>query len=231
MKQSSLVLSLIVASAFALSPARADDYSPFNGLYVGLHGGYDWQDTGGVFDNQGGATNLSSLNLDGPIIGGQLGYNYMINSFVVGIEADATASVNSSDSVVNNAGLPVYEQLSAEIGYLASVRGRLGFVMNDVMIFATGGIGFGEFKFTENAPATPFLGSLRFQESGAVYGGGLEWNLMQGVSLRGEYLHYDVGTTQLLPSHPVLPNADPGDSIKFRDIDVVRAAINVSLNP
>jgi outer membrane immunogenic protein len=229
LKQSSLVLSLIVASAFALSPASADDYSPFNGVYVGVHGGYSWQDTSGVFDNQGDATNLSGISLDSPLIGGQLGYNYMMNSFVVGIEADASAAVGSSDTIVNDPTLAAYEQLTAEIGYLASVRGRLGFVVSDVMFYATGGIGFGEFKFTENAPAVPYLGTMRFKERGAVYGGGIEWNLMQGVSLRGEYLHYDLGGTHLLPTS--LPDVDPGDSIKFHDIDVVRAAINVSLNP
>jgi outer membrane immunogenic protein len=222
-------LSLIVASAFALSPAHADDYSPFNGLYVGVHGGYAWQDTSGVFDNLGNSTNLSGISLDSPIVGGQLGYNYMVNSIVVGIEADATASVSSSDTIVNDATLTTYEQLTAELSYLASIRGRLGFVVSDVMFYATGGIGFGEFNFTENAPAVSYLGTMRFKESGAVYGGGIEWNLMQGVSLRGEYLHYDLGKTQLLPTS--MPDVDPGDSIKFHDIDVVRAAVNVSLNP
>lgn len=229
MKQSSLVLSLIVASAFALSPARADDYSPFNGLYVGVHGGYVWQDTSGVFDNLGDATNLSGFDLDSPLVGGQIGYNYLINSFVVGIEGDASAAIGSSDTLVNDATLATYEQLSAELSYLASIRGRLGFVISDFMIYGTGGIGFGEFKFSENAPSVPFLGNIRFKESGAVYGGGVEWNLMQGVSLRGEYLHYDIGRTKLLPAS--LPDADPGDSIKFHDVDVVRAAVNVSLNP
>jgi len=229
LKQSSLVLSLLVASAFTLAPAHAGDYSPFDGLYVGLHGGYAWQDTSGVFNNQGGATNLAGINVDGPIVGGQLGYNYLVNSFVVGIEGDASAVVSSSDSVINNSSLTTYEQLSGETSYLASIRGRLGFVVQDVMIFATGGIGFAQFKFNENAPASPFLGTLRYQESGGVYGGGLEWNLMQGVSVRGEYLRYDVGTTQLIPT--TFPAANAGDSIKFHDIDVVRAAVNVSLNP
>jgi outer membrane immunogenic protein len=222
-------LWLIVASASALAPARADEYSPFDGLYVGIHGGYAWQDTGGVFDNLGDATNLSGLNLDSPIVGGQIGYNYHINSFLVGIEGDATASTTSSGTLINDATLATYEQLTAELSYLASIRGRLGVVFGDWLIFATGGIAFGEFKFTENAPAVPFLGSLRFQETGAVYGGGLEWNLIQGVSVRGEYLRYDLGTTKLIPGS--FPDADPGDSIKFHDIDVVRAAVNVSLNP
>jgi len=182
-----------------------------------------------VFDNLGGATNLSGLNLDSAIVGGQIGYNWLINSFLVGIEGDATASATSSSTVVNDATTANYEQLTAELGYLASIRGRLGVAFDDWLIFATGGIAFGEFKFTENAPAVPFLGSQRFQETGAVYGGGLEWNFMQGVSVRAEYLHYDLGTTQLIPA--TFPDADPGDSIKFHDIDVVRAAVNVSLNP
>lgn len=229
MKQSSLVLSLCAAAALSVAPAGADETnSPFKGLYVGLHLGYSWQDVAGTFDNLGTATNLSGIDLDSAIIGGQLGYNIKTGMVVVGIEGDATAHTDSSDSVINNTP-PIYQQLTGDVAYLASVRGRLGVVVDEVMYFATVGIGFTEFKFTENAPATPFLGSLRLQESGVVYGGGVEWKIIEGVTLRGEYLHYDVGGITYIPAG--FPAADPGDYIKYNDIDVARAAVNISLEP
>jgi outer membrane immunogenic protein len=213
----------------ALTPARAEETnSPFDGLYVGLHAGYSWQDTAGSFASLTTRTDLSGISLDSPIIGGQLGYNIKTGMVVVGIEGDATAHIDSSDSVINNAPL-VYQQLTGDVAYLASIRGRLGVVVDEVMYFATVGIGFAEFKFTENAPATPFMGSLRLQESGVVYGGGVEFKIIEGVTLRGEYLHYDVGGITYIPAD--FPAADPGDYIKYNDIDVARAAVNISLEP
>jgi outer membrane immunogenic protein len=102
-------------------------------------------------------------------------------------------------------------------------------VIDQWMLFATIGGALAEFKFTENAPATPFMGSLRLQESGLVYGGGVEWKVIEGVTLRGEYLHYDVGGITYIPTG--FTNADAGDYIKFNDIDVARAAVNISLEP
>jgi outer membrane immunogenic protein len=222
-------LSLCAAAALSVAPARAEEAnSPFDGLYVGLHVGYSWQDVGGEFDNLGTGTNLSRIDLDGAIIGGQLGYNIKTGMVVVGIEGDATAHMETSDSVVNDTP-PVYEQLTGDVAYLASLRGRLGLVVDQVMYFATVGVGFTEFKFSENAPATPFMGSLRLQESGLVYGGGVEWQVIEGVTVRGEYLHYDVGGITYIPTG--FPAADPGDYIKYNDIDVARATVNISLEP
>jgi outer membrane immunogenic protein len=227
LKQSAFVVSLLAAAAVvATAPANAQDPKPFQGLYFGLHGGYAWQDVGGAFDNLGSKTNLSAIDLDSGVLGAQLGYNMRVGQFMWGIEADASTDVGSSGSVTNP-DPPVYQLLNAETAYLASVRGRLGYVMNDVLAYATLGIGAAEFKFTENAPATPFMGSMRLQETGVVYGGGVEWQIAYGVSVRAEYLHYDVGGIAYIPAS--FPASDNGDYVKFNDIDVVRAAVNVRL--
>ncbi len=227
MKQSVFAYSLLAAVVGITAPASAQDLKSFQGLYVGLHGGYAWQGMSGAFDNLGSDTNLSAIDLDRAILGGQLGYNMRVGKFMWGVEADATADVGSSGSVINP-NPPVYEQLSAQAAYLASVRGRLGYVvMDDVLAYGTVGIGFAEFKFSENSPATPFMGSMRLQESGIVYGGGLEWQIAYGVSVRAEYLHYDVGGIAYIPAS--FPNSDSGDYVKFHDVNVARAGINISL--
>ena len=226
MKQSTFAFSLLVAVTVTIAPAFAQSPKPFQGLYAGLHGGYAWQGVNGAFDNLGSHTMLSSMDMDSAILGGQLGYNVQLGQFMWGIEADATADVGSSGSAINP-NPPVYEQLSADVAYLASVRGRLGYVMDDVLLYGTLGIGFTEFKFSENSPATPFMGSMRLQETGIVYGGGAEWRIAYGVSIRAEYLHYDVGGIAYIPAS--FPNSDSGDYVKFHDIDVARAGINISL--
>jgi outer membrane immunogenic protein len=223
-KRLCLVASLLAAAAFGSTAAVAQDRWPFNGLYVGLHGGYSWQDAKGVFDNAGFATSLSGLDLNGGLIGAQLGYNVQYNWWMVGIEGDASAHANDN-SVLAPSGI----LLNSDDSYLASIRGRIGVVFYDWLLFGTAGVGFSEEKFRESTPGMLFSGTLRQKESGAVYGGGVEWAFVRGVTIRAEYLHYDVGSTTAIPTS--FPSADTGDYVTFSDIDVARAALNISLNP
>jgi len=209
------------------APAHADEIKPFQGLYVGLHGGYAWQNISGVFDNTGNATSLAPLENDGAIVGAQLGYNVQYNWFMMGVEADASALTGSPNVVTNNPQLAAYANLSGDASYLTSIRGRVGFVVQDVLFYGTAGVAFSRFTFEENAPGVPFFNELRLTDTSAVYGGGLEWKLAYGVSVRGEYLHYDTGSASYIPS--TFLYADSGDVVNFHDIDVARAGLNISL--
>jgi outer membrane immunogenic protein len=225
LKQSALAFSLLAAAVVTIAPAHADEPKPFQGLYFGLHGGYAWQDVSGVFDNMTTPTSLAPLDNDGAIVGAQLGYNLQYDWFMMGVEADASALVGGSNSVTDDPGLN-YAVLSADSSYLASIRGRLGFVVQDVLLYGTAGVAFSRFKFEENAPG-PVNNALRFTETAGVYGGGVEWKLAYGVSVRGEYLHYDFGRSSSIPMN--FFNAAPGDVVRFHDIDVARAGLNISL--
>jgi outer membrane immunogenic protein len=223
-RKSCLVLSLLAAAALGITAAHADERRPFNGLFFGLHGGYSWQDAQGVFDNIDNPTNLTGLNLNGGIIGAQLSYNVQTGWFLFGVEGDATAHLEDN-TVVSPTGI----QLSSDSGYLASVRGRLGVVLNNWLLFGSAGVGFADTSFNEITPNQTFVGKINRRETGLVYGGGVEWAFIEGVTLRGEYLHYDVGGTAAIPTSFV--GADPGDYVRFSDVDVARAALNISLNP
>jgi outer membrane immunogenic protein len=209
----------------SIAPAHAQERDNFDGLYMGLHAGYAWQDVDGVFDNAGSPTSLGGIDTNGGIIGGQLGYNLQYDWIVMGVEADASAIVDS-DSTVRNAA--TNDALTGEVNYLASIRSRLGFVIDDVMLYATAGIAFSEYKFTETA-APAFTGTMRLRENGAVFGGGVEWKIAYGLALRAEYLHYELGSSSYLPS--TYPNVDAGDIVSFGDLDVARAGVAISLDP
>jgi outer membrane immunogenic protein len=226
-KRLCLVASLLAAAALNVTAARAQEHRPFNGLYFGLHGGNSWQGATGVFDNQnatGNYTNLSGLDVNGGIVGAQLGYNAQWNWFMLGVEGDASAHVDDN-SVLSPTGI----QLASDSSYLASIRGRMGVVVYDWLFFGTAGVGFSETKFSETTPSLAFNGTLRQRETGAVYGGGIEWQFIHGVTVRGEYLHYNVGNTTEIPT--TFTSATSGDYIRFGDIDVARAALNISLSP
>lgn len=227
MKQSALAFSLLVA-AVTITPTFANELKPFDGFYAGLHGGYSWQKMSGTYDNAGAATNLAGIDLNGAIVGGQLGYNVQVNSILLGIEGDASGYAGSDDSVTN-VGATATTVLTGDISYLASIRGRLGVVMGNVLLYGTAGVGFVEYKFNANAASVPFDQSFRLRDTNGVYGGGLEWKIVEGVSIRGEYLHYDVKASSAIPGN--FPDTDSGDRVNFHDIDVARAGINISLSP
>jgi outer membrane immunogenic protein len=226
LKQSSVVFALLAAAALLTAPARADENRPFNGLYFGVHGGYAWQEVGGFFDHLDNLTNLSG-NIDSPIFGAQLGYNLQYNWWVMGIEADASSL---SDSGSRNTDLATGDVLTTDNRYLATIRGRVGFTVADcVWLYGTAGVAFTEYKF-EEFPSAPFATqTLRLKENGAVYGGGAEWTVAYGVTLRAEYLHYDLSSASFIPGS--FPNADGGDVTSFNDINVARAGVNINLSP
>lgn len=88
----------------------------WSGLYVGVHGGYGFNDT-----------------LDGFAGGLQAGYNWQFSpSIVFGIEADVTGT----DMNGTPFGLP------AHIDYLGTLRARVGYTWDRTMLYGTGGLAY-----------------------------------------------------------------------------------------
>ena len=139
--------SLVAAAAASMAPAQAQVTNPWNGLYVGVNGGYAWQDAGGTFDNLGTNTNLNALDLNGAVVGGQVGYNWQSAQFLIGVEFDAMTLAAGGENI-NSPSIPNASVLGADMNYLASVRARLGWAINNWLLFGSVGWGFSEFEFT-----------------------------------------------------------------------------------
>jgi len=237
----SLVAAVVVAgglSNVAIADGYEYEYEPvgksfapppevwsWTGFYVGGHAGYAWPGVSGLFDSGGANNSLSVLNIDGSLGGAQAGYNYQIQQFVIGIEGDYSWLKNS-DSVTFEDGVSD-DTVSAEIEYLASIRARLGWAWQNVLLYGTIGWGWTEYEFS-NAEQGVGFGKISLKEDGAVYGGGVEVGLTKSVLVRAEYLRYDVGTRKSL-TNPPIPDADTADFVRFDDIDVVRGAISFKL--
>ena len=170
----------------------------------GLNLGYAWHDIAGIYDSAGTPTDLSGTEPNGAIVGAQLGYNWRMNWFLLGVELDADAGTNSK-SVVDPANS---EQITGDLSYLASARARLGVLWYDVLFYGTGGVGAARYTFSESIKGN----EQRLKDTGWVYGGGLEWM----VRLRRVVAHRVTGA---------------GDFVRFHDIDVVRAGVSVRLAP
>ena len=173
-----LKLSVAAAAVMCISAtAGAADLPPdpdiFNwtGFYLGGH-------AGGVVEGNarmrfpGGTLNA---DLDGFLGGGHVGYNYQINNFVIGGEADL------SFGEVDGAAGPVTD-FDADL--FASFRFRAGYAVNNLLPFLTVGVGIADAE-----QRIPALGTPNNVHVGVVAGGGLEWAFTQNISARVEYLY------------------------------------------
>jgi outer membrane immunogenic protein len=94
----------VISSAYAADMAPRYTKAPppvveiwtWDKFYIGLNGGYSWgrSDTSGTFYNnltgvQLSPTQTGTFYLDGWVFGGQVGKNWQVNNWVLGLEADA----------------------------------------------------------------------------------------------------------------------------------------------
>jgi outer membrane immunogenic protein len=151
----------------------------------------------------------------GVIGGGQIGYNYQVNQFVFGVEADAVGSglKGSTASASRTIGAPIFavpvtQTVTVDFGHIewmASFRGRAGFAVNQALFYVTGGAAVAEFGGSTttliNGPGIniPAAGTYVATNGGSTtrwgwtVGGGIEWAFNQNWSVAGEYRYTDFG--------------------------------------
>lgn len=167
-------------------PARSEPYAPapvaapvqgynWTGFYAGLNAGYGW----GSFRN-GLAGALGKPK--GAVLGGQIGYNYQMNNFVLGAEGDLYWSGMKSRRLFPG---PVLARGSVD--WAGSLRARAGFAADRALIFATGGYTFG--KVSASVIDTVVAYSSSTMRHGWVLGGGIEYAFTNNVSGKAEYLY------------------------------------------
>jgi outer membrane immunogenic protein len=166
-----------------------------------------------------GAVWAGQSSLSGVIGGGQIGYNYQFNPWlVVGFETDIQgADLRSHSFSITTPDLfPVPHFGTAyarqSVDWFGTVRGRIGVTPFDarLLIYGTGGFAYGGvnhlFQYADNFPALPasLFGSTSYSntKTGWTAGGGVEYAPLEfpNWSLKAEYLYVDLGKTNLATS-------------------------------
>jgi outer membrane immunogenic protein len=174
-------------------PLQAAPMASWEGWYVGLHAGGNWQQSS--LDN----SYYSSIGIGQPgstgfIGGGQIGYNWQRGTWVYGLEADFSG-LTGSGSRTNSDGS--YTSTS-QVSWLSTFRGRLGTTLGgsgDAMIYATGGLAVGGVKNT-----LVMFGdakSVSKTKVGWTAGAGFEKMLDRHWSFGAEGLYVDLGTNSI----------------------------------
>ncbi len=151
----------------------------------------------------------------GFIGGGQAGYNWQTGAFVLGVETDFDGSTLSKS--FNNVGAPFVGPVAAAAGlggdfltvngknsltWLGTTRGRVGFVAtpdNRLMIYATGGVAYGggnsQFSAFDATTGSFWSGNPSSTRVGWTIGGGVEYAITNNITIKGEYLYADLGSS------------------------------------
>jgi outer membrane immunogenic protein len=188
-----------------------------------LNAGYGWGDRD--FDEDAGLfpDEAFRYDLNGVALGAQVGFNYQSDNFVFGIEADGAWT--DLDDTEEEQFIVFTTDAEAEVEWLATVRGRIGYAWDRFLVYGTGGIAFAG---VDTDVTTSFIiGSNSETESathvGWTAGLGIEGMITEHVSLRVEYLHADFGKENFDYFNGSFLESNGEADL---DVDIVRLGVN-----
>lgn len=134
----------------------------------------------------------------GLVGGGQAGYNFQGDNFVFGIEADMGAMTGGDTRTSSGiypccapTGFTVTQRL--EHNWLFTLRPRMGLAFGKVLLYGTGGLALTHINyqalFTDTFATANESALIDETKAGWVAGGGLEYQVKEHWSVKGEYLY------------------------------------------
>jgi outer membrane immunogenic protein len=192
----------LAARPYTKAPVAMASVYNWTGFYLGIVGGGAWEDS-------------NSPRMQGGFIGGTAGYNWQTSNVVFGVEADgAWADVSASAAgvvfVPGIGGIPA--SVSSKTDAMGTVRGRIGWAVNNVLLYGTGGYAWIDNKVT--ATLGPVSVSDSKFHSGWTVGAGVEAFIAPQWSVKGEYLYRSLG------GETYFSGALPTGTLEFHTVQV-----------
>lgn len=194
----------------------------WTGPYIGALVGAGALQTGGIFDSDDESSSIVFLGQSstiGVMAGGTVGWNIQNGQTLFGLEGDISfadwdensfQSTNSSDGI----------NFSTDV--FATVRGRVGYVDGDLLVYGTAGIAFLSGGLTD-IDGTAGADGVDIFATGGVFGAGLEWAATETISVKAEglYVHFNDAT-----DFEGAGAADTGDAFELNDAVIARLGVN-----
>lgn len=221
----------------------------WTGMYVGLTGGGAFASRGHArLAYQDGApfpAGLSSRSKLSGTVGGTLGYNQQIGSFVLGVEGDYSyLGLTSRSRVAFSQGLGalpasygVNGAIRSRIESFGTVRGRIGYLVTpSLLVYGTGGLAFADvhsravlaegITYGNSYAGLAYAGRNSGFKTGVAYGGGAEYKISPAWSAKVEALRVQLPDSRLYAGNDT-PYGFAARRIR-NDFTVVRAGVNYS---
>ncbi len=164
----------------APAPVEIEAPATWSGLYAGVNVGYGWGD----FENNAG---IGDIDADGFNAGGYVGYNFQAGQIVYGVEGDIGYSWLDGEVA----------GVVAEQGFNGAVRGRVGYALDPVLLYAAGGLAVTQAEVTAGALSDSNT------HLGWTAGVGAEALVTQNIIGRVEYRYNDFGSETYQLTAPV----------------------------
>jgi outer membrane immunogenic protein len=197
------VLALATASASAADlpvrgayPTKAPAYVAqvynWTGFYLGAHVGWGRVDLDSTVIAPAGLGTVGDSQ-SGFLGGGQVGFNYQIGQFVIGVEGDIAWTDIGRTSTVTGGGVTITE--STNVDWIATLAGRLGYAFGPALLYVKGGVAWMDWSSRVTATGA-LVGTATGgnTETGYVLGAGLEYAFTPNWSAKLEYNYLDFGT-------------------------------------
>jgi outer membrane immunogenic protein len=228
----------------------------WTGFYIGVNAGGAWNEsditTSTVFSPTGyfatssvpaialvGAQRIKNTDFTGGLTAG---YNWQASNFVFGLEADfnffgVRGSATGSALYPCCAPTAFTVSSSRSADWLITVRPRAGVLVTPaLLLYGTGGVAIADVKanflFSDTFATAAESAVISETRVGWTAGGGAEYALMNGWSVKGEYLYVDLGranttSTNLTAFAP--PIAFP-TNVFSHSVDLRSNIVRVGLN-
>lgn len=233
------------------APAGAQDKAPiWTGLYVGAHAGYGWGEWDGepIYDPGTGPFPIfedqAAIDSEGWLGGGQIGFNKQFGALVVGVEVDGSWTDLDGDKTFVTIGDDYGWDVSTRLEAFGTARLRLGYAAGPFLFYGTGGVAYGRTEADEtvtgglvgaNFPVptvTVKKANAEQDHIGWAAGAGVEWALTPSWSVKGEWMHVDLGEAEYRfvgTAYPGTPGAAPHTTDSYNadlTFDVIRLGVN-----
>ncbi|ACL57125.1 outer membrane protein [Methylobacterium nodulans] len=186
-------------------------------------------------------------------IGGGFGYNYQFtpgSGVVVGVQADWAWTDLEKNRGYLSPTVPVFGSAYRQgLGWLGTLVGRAGYAFDRFFVYGLGGLAYGDVTtgatFFNPGGVVAYTGQITDFRTGFAYGGGIEYaipddsflarlNVLSligvqsaAVTIKAEYLHYDLGSRNVLINNTGLAGSPGSFTSRFRtEGNLVRAGFN-----
>ncbi len=216
---SALLTSFIAAPAIAADvrvpqqPISHYDVRSVGGFYITGFGGY----SRGQLEEDYGDYSYTPFKPKGWVAGAGLGYDHRFsNGVILGLVSDfaltgqkgsKTNSYSFGDCWWDCYSVNVTETYGAQLEWLGTTRGKLGYALGSLTVYGTGGVAYGKVRHSFTSTTTTSWDdnwSFRSKRDqfgvGWTVGVGAEWAMMQNLAVFAEYLHVDLNLAHLSES-------------------------------
>lgn len=204
------LLATAGATAADLAPAPVEPVGPevaynWTGFYAGINGGYAFGSSRDVTMSElfpgddPNSDKYGSLSPKGGFGGVQAGYNWQTGNFVLGLEGDIQGAGISDKTSRIGATTDYFLSTKSQVNWFGTVRPRIGYAFDNILIYATGGLAVGGVKYTQNYVDGDYLAHARTNKTrvGFAVGGGVEYAFNEHWTAKLEYQYIDLGRSKM----------------------------------